>query len=254
MSKVGIFIPIYFREDLVKKSLTDLLKTNFGRLEVFLCLGVNGCSKKFRKELDMYKKYYEKRFTFIKIFDEPKNIGKAKIINKMTEECSNFDYMVSMDSDMQVIDSAWLTKFLTVFNMCHTIMRGQLGALCANQIGENVHLTEVEGIGRASRKISKDYTIVTAKNNNGVAGGVLVTSRDIWRRVGGYKADSIFGSDDGDFMKSCHAIKKIVAYVEEIKFYHPISDDDNYHDWKVRACDGELKDDESQGYFESLRE
>jgi len=252
--QVGIFIPVYFREELVKKCLISLMRSNFDEISVFLCIGINGASKDFKQN---FLREYIKRcddysiFEFIKVFDFNQNIGKPKMVNTMTVECPDFDYMVSMDSDMQVVDPHWLPKFLDVFYTYSTKYRTEeLGALCANQVGQNVHLTDK--LEKLSRKVNKQYTITTTHNNEGVAGGVLIVPLELWKKIGGYSGVNIFGADDGPFMYSCHQLKKIVAYVEEINFYHPPSPDDDYHKWKVKSCKNELDDKES-GFFENLR-
>ena len=251
MNKIGIFIPVYFREDQVKKSLLSLLKTNTHELNVTIHIGINGATKTTLDFLKEYKNTFFPTSTFNGLFfyNYNKNIGKAKIINSMVNK-QNIDYVVSYDSDIEVVDINWLHKFLYILKEYNTNNNGELAALCGNFIGNNVHIADI--VGRKSRKINKKYTIVTTNNNKGVAGGVLITYKKIWDYIGGYKADKIFGSDDGDFMISCNKIGKIVAYVEEIKFYHP-NDDEEYHVWKVKACENKLSDDELNGFYEKYR-
>ena len=183
------------------------------------------------------------------------NLGKPKMVNHMINNWgkidSDQDYVVVMDSDLEVTDRNWLVNFLKIFYMYDkNIKQGELGALCGNQEGDNVHLAD--RLGKRSRKVDKDFTISTTKDNRGIAGGVTITTYGLWKTIGGYTTNNFF-SCDGQFCIDCHELNKIVAYVEEIMFYHPSSDDEEYHDWKLRAANGELKQGEEKGYFEHLR-
>ena len=258
MYRIGIFIPVYFREDLVIKSLESLLKSNFKFLEVFLSVGINGANKKFRDFLKDYvinnsMQFKGKKFTYIDVFDPNVNFGKPKIINAMAKKNEHvFDFLVSMDSDIQIIDPDWLLKLLHVYNTyTKKIADGRpLAALCVNQEGHSVH--QVNKLGRVSLKLD-GYTLVTTKTNQGVAGGILMTPKYMWKRIGGYRASNLYGSDDGSYAIDSNNMNFLMAYVEEIKCFHPIDENIKYAEWKLRSVNRELKNNEKNGFFENLR-
>lgn len=260
-NRIGIFYPVYFREDLAIKSLESLLKSNFKPLEVFLAIGINGSNKKFRDFLKDYiinnsMKFKGNKFSYIDVFDPNINFGKPKIINAMSlKNEPAFDFLVSMDSDIQITDSDWLLKMLHVFNTYTEDTRSnkklkRLGALCANQEGHSVH--QLEKYGKISLKV-KDYTLRSTLTNQGVAGGILLTPKSIWNEIGGYKATNLYGSDDGSYAIDCNRLNYIMAYVEEIKCFHPVDENIKYAEWKARSVNGELHDKEKRGFFEEMR-
>jgi len=237
MFRVGIFVPVYFREEQVIRCLQSLASSNykFRDLEVFLCIGINGCRKSFMKDflIDYIKKYDGKVFSFIRLFDEGENIGKPMMVNKMSDSVARqleYTYMVSIDSDMEVEDKDWLKKFLIVFGNYKGAK--PLGALCSNQSGHNVHM--VDSYHVMKMKVG-DYTIKTSTSNDGVAGGVLMTPANVWFTIGGYQAFNLYGSDDGHYSRDCFRNGYIMGYVEEISFFHPINQDTGYSEWKYKA-------------------
>lgn len=250
--KIGIFIPIYFRELAVERCLNSLLNTNIEGLDVFICLGVNGASKKFKFE---YLKPYSEnnpKFSRVHIFDGNKNFGKPVIINTMAKKYNEFDYLVSLDSDMCVLNENWLKDFINIFENYKDLA---LGALCANQTENNCHFAQnlSETLFTDINVLDKKYTLVHNKRNVGVAGGVLFTSRNIWNLFGGYAANNIYGSDDGHFAYDCYKSGFVFGYVTQIPFFHPFDNDELYSKWKVRASRNSLMKHEENGYFENRR-
>jgi len=255
-NRVGIFIPVYFREDLAKKCLLSLLRTNFNKLSVYLYIGINGASKDFKNNflVDYMRENNGKKFAHIGVWNLNKNEGKPKIINEMVSNAScEIDYVVSMDSDMVTIDSMWLLNFIRVFHEYRQYNPDTrpLGALCANQTGHNVHLVKTMP-GHFNLKVG-DFTLWSTPHNDGVAGGVLMTPLNVWNHLKGYSAHNIYGSDDGHYVRDCDLKGLLMAYVDEIKLYHPMNKDMEYADWKQRAAHNKLKEEERNGFFETLR-
>jgi len=252
---VGIFMPVYFREELVIQSLETLLISNFSGLNVFLCIGINGANDSFKEYLKGYERMHGKsKFKYIDIFEAKMNHGKPRIINLMSGKNNIFDFLVSMDSDIQTADPDWLRKLIHVYDHYYEVEpisknHPHIGALCANQTGNSVH--QAVKLGKMSMKLD-GYTLVTTATNQGVAGGVLMTPKHVWNRIGGYRASNIYGSDDGAYVVDCKRIDHIMAYIQEIKCYHPPEDDIKYAEWKMRSCNGELEPHEKAGYYESL--
>jgi hypothetical protein len=81
-----------------------------------------------------------------------------------------------------------------------------------------------------------------------------MTPAHVWKSIGGYQANSIYGSDDGGYAGDCYNKKLIMAYAKDIYFEHPLFAHEEYVQWKWRAAFNKLEKDETEGYFEDLRE
>lgn len=248
---VGIFIPIYFRENLVKKCLESLLKSDFGGIDVFLCLGINGATSEFKEYLKRYVTYVNGRiFKHVHVFDDNKNLGKPKMVNLMAEKYNTFDYLVSMDSDIVTIDDKWLKKFLYAFDL----YRGdyQLSGICAAQEGNDCNFVQTLKDCQ-TYEINKEMHLMYNTKCEGVAGAVLITKREIWNMFEGYGAKNIYGDDDSSYAQKSHYFRKLLPMFCEVKVYHPSENNIEYSKWKLKAAHGKLEEKESSGFFENLR-
>ncbi len=253
--KIGIFIPIYFKEEFVKSCLESLITTDSKGIHTNLCIGVNGATEDFKQYLKTFVQNINgKYFTEVHVFEPDSNMGKPKLVNLMSAKYNDFDYLVSIDSDMVSLDSKWLKKFLYTFDL----YRGKrdIGALCSQQLGNNCHFSHLHPhekikVESADKKFAT--TIITNSTNTGCAGGVLMTHRSVWNLFGAYYANNLYGSDDGHYSGYCSKYNKLMGYVEEIPFWHPYEDNEEYRQWKFRAAHNILKPEESKGFFENLR-
>ncbi len=248
MSKINICIPVYYRDDLVKNCLECLRHTNTNGLDVVLNIGLNGVRNSFIQDyLEPYVLSVKGSvFSDINVFDPGENIGKAKIINHMANTINDFDYLVSIDSDMQMTDDDWLVKFVGIFEDKTTSYR--IGALCANQINNSFHKIS------DFKKISiGGFSITCTPGNSGIAGGVMITDANTWNTLGGYRANKIFGDDDTIYAIECYRRGLIMGYVDEILFFHPSDTDVDYLQWKGKAKANVLEYFETNGYYELAR-
>jgi hypothetical protein len=250
MYKVSIFIPIYYREELVKQCLASLAHTDVKefQLDVTLNRGINGARKSFMDTfLDDYIRINEGTvFSAINVYDPGENIGKAKIINEMAFTNSEFDYLVSIDSDMELMDVKWLNKMLSV--LLEPNQPFPIGAVCANQINNSMHK-----ITNTKKVTMGELTLVCTPGNIGVSGGVLLTSADLWYEIAGYRAGKIFGDDDTSYASDCHMRGMVMGYIEEVEFFHPSDDNVDYAEWKNRAKFSKLEYFDNQGFYEFKR-
>ena len=250
MFKVSIFIPVYYREELVKQCLASLKHTNVNeyQLDVVLNIGINGARNSFLTGFlnDYISENQGFIFSAINVFDPGENVGKGSIVNTMAFNMSDFDYLVSIDSDMELTDENWLNDMLDIFNNPNTPVK--IGALCANQLNNSMHNTN-----NVKRFSINDMTIVCTPGNSGVSGGVLMTPASVWRDIGGYRATNIFGSDDTLYASDCHVRGLVMAYVEEVNFFHPNDTNTDYSEWKQRAKSNKLEYFDNRGFYEFRR-
>lgn len=229
-------MPVYKRELLVLNSLRSLLDVTEpdNRISMRIALGINEMNDELR-EFITHEQENASKFP-IKVYDFGDNLGKARAVNKIAAlEKYQFDFIVSMDSDMICIDPHWLSKMVTVYinynNKPEIISsRGpvRLGSLCVNQSGYNVHMCHENPL---KVKLGK-YTIISSPGNYGIAGGVLMSDVGTWRELKGYKATKVYGTDDGHYSGACAATNRLAGYLNEVSFYHPYEFNDTYRQWK----------------------
>jgi len=246
---VGIFIPVYYRKDSVKRSIESLasttLKADAFQIRACVYVGVNGAGKELNHFLNtVARKILEAAGFEYVVRDWGKNVGKPATVNslvKLHRSHSTLDYIVSYDSDIVITDKMWLIKFIDAFEKWQGPK--QLGALAADQTGHNCHV-----IKRPVSYKAGSYNIVSQEGNFGIAGAVIFTPTKVWDLVGGYKAHRIFASDDGHFVRACYKHKLIMGVLKEVSVLHPTDKNTNYTDWKFRAARDQLKPDEMQGF------
>ena len=227
-------MPVYKRELLVLNSLISLLDytEKSEKIDMRIALAVNEMNEELEYHINSM---INPKFP-IKIHKFPENIGKAKAVNEVVIlENYDFDYLISLDSDMICIDKQWLPKMLTTYigynreplvNSSKGIVK--LGCLCSNQLGYNVHKCTEKDLAISIY----DYTIISSSQNIGVAGGLLMTDIGTWKLLGGYNTSKIYGTDDGYYNVDCYKHNLLSGYLKEVSFYHPYEFNDEYRKWK----------------------
>lgn len=252
MSKtvVGLFIPVYHREAKVRACLEALAKMQQDPIdEIHVRIGFNGGPTSLLAYLEngVPKGWYES----YAVYNPMANVGKGTIVNKMVEDLAEYgrpDYVISLDSDIVVQHPHWVENFISMFEMCPRWK--DLGGVAAQQEGECCHVLTNNPKTLPSFLPGCTYTVVP--DNEGVAGGAILTPYRVWRTLGGYRAHRIYASDDADFMFACAQHKLIVPVVSDraVTVLHPTGDDTDYREWKLRAARDKLSPDEVPGFYE----
>jgi len=236
--KILIAMPIYKRELLALNSirsiveLTEVDKT----FDVTMALGINEMDDMLDSFLSNYKPNTGIKLDIHKF---EKNLGKGIAVNKLAS-LYDFDYIISIDSDMICTDKEWLKKMVFIYlkyNSNPARNRSDnsprlMGSLCSNQSGLNCHAIPVNSPNRIELKIDNRFTIISHKAGAGVAGGVLMSDKTTWKLIGGYNGSKVYAADDGHYHGDCQANNRVVAYVNEVSFYHPYEFKDDYRIWK----------------------
>lgn len=249
-NNIGIFIPVYHRDDKVRACINSLLDMEkVEGLHTRVMIGINGASYILRDWLinDIRDKANE-RWSSYETCDFCGNIGKPEAINKLVKLATTdrrLDYVVSCDSDMVAKDPRWLAKLVEAFELFPEWK--DLGCLSTEQSGERCHVLDKDPF--TYRSLDGRYTYVTRAGNEGVAGGCLITPYHVWRTLGGYHAHRLYASDDGHFALSCAQHNLLMCVVNEVVLEHPRGDDPGYSSWKHRALSDTLKDEEKKGYY-----
>lgn len=248
---VGIYVPVYFREDKVRKCLESFLITkkssNKYLLNVFLGIGINGAEKTLHDYiLSFFNNHAKKEGFDVCIHDWNHNHGKPCGVNMMvnhTLKGCTLDYVCSCDSDMIFIDPNWLLKTVDAFET-YNRPDHPLGALCPDQLQSCCHIMNEEKL------IYKwgSHEINWRPGNVGTAGGVLFTPYSLWGKFKGYKAHRIYASDDGHYADLCSRNNYIMAVLKDVQVVHPNESDNGYNSWKRKIMVDELPENEKQGY------
>ncbi len=249
--RVGICIPVYYREEKVRRSLESLLSTRTRyddrRLNVIIRVADNGSTDSLRTYLydrDLVKRAEARGFDYAVALGG-KNRGKPQAVNNLVKHILfsyPLSYVVSYDSDIVIDDPDWLNKAIDVFE--NWTDESPLGALCPNQKEYCCHI-----LGEPLRRYTvKGHELVSPAHNSGIAGGVLITTSVMWEYFGGYRAHRLFASDDGDLTAECDRRDIIMAVTKDISVIHPHADGEGYMDWKRRASQDRLQPEEQQGY------
>ncbi|WP_373034667.1 glycosyltransferase family 2 protein [Sulfurimonas sp.] len=92
MSKVSICIPVYNRDELIKKALESSMNQTYSDIEIVVC---DNCSTDRTKEVVLE---YAKKDSRIKFFENEENIGALRNFKK-TIELATGDFVVLLGSD-----------------------------------------------------------------------------------------------------------------------------------------------------------
>jgi glycosyltransferase involved in cell wall biosynthesis len=251
-SRIAIIVPIYHREEDTMKCLESFKSMDHGGKEIFIYFVVNGASESFLEKIKSISDEINRvtHPSIISYVKEPgDNLGKPVAVNIYAKEAistKDVGYIVSMDSDMVPLDDRWVTRLSFEWYLLSIRSDFRVGAICGNQSGNNCH------VPLEPKTIDIEYqgsSFIIAKGNNGIAGGVLFTSSYDWETVNGYNAHRIYGSDDGHFCLAKEKEGKKVVLSINTTFFHPFPDDDGYSNWKKRAIEDNLKDEEKGGYY-----
>jgi glycosyltransferase involved in cell wall biosynthesis len=251
MVRVLAVLPIYHRNEETIASLTSWKITDLKGIDLHMCLAVNGADDELMGFLDRYcvgeVEGLPKGMTENpSLYYHPDNPGKGVSVNnavlaeeKRTSEIrGKVDFILSFDSDLIISDPSWLQILIRDYRRANDFY--PTVAISSDQTGNCCHVPE---------EPEHKEGLIFAKENQGIAGGCLLVSHFFWKKVKGYKAHRVYGSDDGHFMLDAHNDGNKVCISETCSLFHPFPSDADYQSWKVRACRDELGEEEKGGFY-----
>lgn len=245
-TKILMVLPVYFQKEKVIKSLDSVLNLRLPvGVSADIAIGVNGADPALKLVLEGYLPVLDRKGCFssayIKYFDI--NIGKGPSVNTLYQEMKGkgYDFILSSDSDIIYPNSDTIALMLSAFKNV-----GGLGGIAAEQIGNCCHWKHNHEV-----IVKGDLSLRYYRENQGVAGGVLLIPTDVWEKVGGYKTvpKSTYGGNDAFFMRDCFKNHLNVPVLENAKVFHPSETNPNYASWKRRSCRGDLSESEKNGFL-----
>lgn len=162
-----------------------------------------------------------------------RNYGKSYIINKLSENIHEYDYMLSLDSDIIFIDNNPIKRLIKLSERISNYSNKSFGFLSLNQEEGNCHLTDI--LDKSFKWMREE--VKWNDKASGIAGGCFFTSSDNWIEIGGYrKGLKNYDSDDYYFLIDTFNNNRTYGMVESISVIHPKDNDKKYSEWKLDSA------------------
>lgn len=226
--KVNIYLPTYYRLEKTKQSLESIIEASKeSKYDVKIYIGDNNTDE---DEMQAWLSLLENDLVSVTFGDE--NIGKAGMVNVLSKNSRDCDYIFSIDSDMVTNDSCEnfideMIFHLTRIQNCGLISSQQAGC-CQHWWGQTVDLIKVDGL-----------EVGYSDQGVGIAGGCICMKQEDWVKVGMYKENhDVYTGDDGILT---HKVRKILGkevYVtKNCSLDHPFpgEDEKEYSEWKMES-------------------
>ena len=171
------------------------------------------------------------KFSEIKRFDT--NCGKAKVVNYLSKDINNFDYILTFDSDIIFKRGVDYLKRLTYIADCSDdVFSKQFGMLALNQEVCNCHIMD----HMRHEVMCGDEKLHWNDDGGGIAGGCLFVSASVWSVVGGYRVMGVYAGDDAYLFMDVKRSGYSFGLVSTISVIHPHERNQEYNLWKVKVC------------------
>jgi len=227
MERVNIFVPIYFREPVVKECVTSLIKlcqSDSPKYATKIILIDNRSNDELRDWL--LQQSYDNEVVETELLDY--NMGKGCAINKMAEKYSDFDYLISCDSDIKHLTQGWADKLVNAY-----VRLPNFGMVSPKYHGR--HNPMPPQPRKITIPLNSDGPEIICHFGGEVAGGCFVTDAISWSTLGGY-IDRKYGGLDGlyriritkELGKQCGYVDHITVEHHDGREYYP-----NYFQWKI---------------------
>lgn len=161
-----------------------------------------------------------------------RNYGKSYIINKLSENIHEYDYMLSLDSDIIFIDNNPIERLIKLSDEVSNHSNKPFGVLSLNQEESNCHLVDILDI---SLKI-EDEEIKWNDKGNGIAGGCFFISKENWEEINGYRRGlKNYDSDDHYLFTDTLNNNRTYGMISTLSVIHPEDKDNDYALWKLKS-------------------
>jgi len=226
MEKIFIFVPVYFREEIVRECLKQLLDTAVSPgYVVKIILIDNKSNSSLRAYLE--ELCHENR-GLVDVMLLDRNYGKAIAVTMATEKFHQFDWFVNFDSDIFPLTNGWPGILVDCYR--EVPMAGMMSTAYLKE-GNNP-MPEQPNVIVVPRE-GKDYHFHWG---GPVAGGCFVTGRDVWDYVG-YRNKGVYGGIDGIFRQiTAEIMNRKCGFIEEVVSEHRDDKDESspYWKWKMK--------------------
>jgi len=224
--RIHIFIPVYYREKVVIDAIDSILATyESADYDVRIILINNGAEPGLLRYMTANSIINPD----VVLVDYGKNEGKTNGVNKAFEMYSDCTWVISCDSDIYHLEEGWPGKLVD----CYKALK-RVGMVSIAYTKNHSPMNEAALTNRD--QITVNGTKYSFKWGRGVAGGCFVTSVNMWKKIGGYKAPGVYGGVDGTFVREVNAAGFKCGYIEQIHAIHKVSTAyPKYMAWKAKV-------------------
>lgn len=227
MERIHIFVPVYFREETVRRCVDRLLETcPSDGYDVRLILVDNKSNDSLRD----YLREIPKRVPWVNAILLDGNHGKGPAINDASKEFGGFDWFVSCDSDIFHLHTGWPGIMAECFKQIP-----RAGMVSTDYLAVNNPMPRqpnVLGVIAAGKEWKFNW-------GGPVAGGCFITSAEVWNQLH-YRCRGVYGGVDGMFrQRVADQLSMKCGYLEGLTVEH-VDDRETYkeyNDWKLSVQD-----------------
>lgn len=176
----------------------------------------------------------KKNLKEIRRFD--RNYGKAYVVNSLYKNNTNFNYLLTCDSDI-----IFSLECPNMFQRLEDIAK-QSQQHTGKKFGF-ISLDQREGCCHIHSLFNRKYYIKNRYSENemvsyphnarGIAGGCLFISKELWDRVNGYNILGVYAGEDGGFLLDTHKAGYSYQVSNDVFIIHPHQIDKEYAETKL---------------------
>jgi len=210
MCNLGIFVPVYYSEESVAKTLMRLTSMSYTGIKPRLFICVTGMRESFKSFVEAYINAYSSDSVTIPIFDRVELIvddltfDPTRMINDVIHDNPDLQFISVVEPDIGIEDTECFLKFVTIYHDYD--FKRKLGGVCTENAKHKI-------LGDHIRWQVEHNTVVRSLDGDGFGNGVLFTERSTWKTVNGF-----IGRDyTNEFSKKCFRHGLLVTYAEGIK-------------------------------------
>lgn len=214
MSKLSIFIPVYYSEEEVARCLMRLTELNLTGINITLHICINGIRSLFE---DTFLKDYVSRYNKssvqtanntsqssvgnIIVCTDDLTFSPLGLINDTIQEDDSIEYISILEPSYCLESEDIFIKLISLFTD-----NSEISGISTDSNSHNVR-------GDLIRKNVNDMSIVNSIRGEGFSNGFLLTNRDSWSKNGGFRTRDYID----DFSKKSIRSGSLFGYVEGIR-------------------------------------
>ena len=223
MERISIFVPVYFRDETVRRCLSRIVKTcPSDGYEVRIVIVDNKSDDKLRKFLTKLGQ----KHSWVTVCLLDRNEGKGPAINAASKKYDDFEWFINCDSDIFPMEHGWPGILADCFKLID-----RAGMISTDYLRQNNPMPKQPNVMEVSpNSVNWDFHW-----GGQVAGGCFLTSAGIWKHLY-YRCSGVYGGVDGVFRQNvADSLHKKCGFLKGLIVEH-MDDRDlfkGYHEWKM---------------------
>lgn len=215
--KVGIFVPVYYREHLVEDCLNSLARCFYFDIEPHLIIGLGGARQSFCDQfIKNYKDTYNNNvFATVNVLDTTDFTSKLNCLRYISKKSDEFDVYIWIDSDLYIEDRYLICKSVDIMTKL-----GHGYCISPREIGFSKHkYAEYSPIYQNIHTVN----VIHTPNNEGISTSMCIFNKSSYENL------QILPNISINRLLLMQNIKLVST--DELVVYHPINNSTLYQDW-----------------------